>query len=113
MNLLITLLVNTIAVIVAAYILPNVEVDSITTALLVAVVLGVLNMFIRPILTILTLPLTILTLGLFTFVINALLILAADWLIEGFRVDGFIWALIFSLVVSLVGAFLNTLLKDK
>ena len=109
--LLVNLIVSTLAVIISAYILPGVKVDGFLTAVVVAVILGVVNMFIKPVLIFLTLPLTILTLGLFTFVINALLILLVSNIVPGFKVDGFLWALIFSLVLSVVSSFLYSIAK--
>lgn len=109
--LLVNLIVSALAVLISAYILPGVKVDGFLTAVVVAVVLGALNMFIRPILVLLTLPLTILTLGLFTFVINALLVLLVSSLIPGFKVSGFLYALIFSLVLSIVSSFLYSIAK--
>jgi putative membrane protein len=91
--------------------LPGIGIDSLTTTVIVAVVLGILNTFVKPILVVLTLPINILTFWLFTFVINAVLVMIADWIVPGFTVDGFLWALAFSLVLSLVSAFLNTLVK--
>lgn len=107
MRILIKIVLNTLAVVVAAYVLPGVMVDSALTALVVAVVLGVINAVLRPVLVVLTFPITVVTLGLFLFVINACMILLVDRLVPGFAVDGFWWALLFSLVVSLVGSFLN------
>lgn len=109
--LLVNLIVSTLAVIISAYILPGVKVDGFLTAVVVAVILGVVNMFIKPVLIFLTLPLTILTLGLFTFVINAFLILLVSNIVPGFKVDGFLWALIFSLVLSVVSSFLYSIAK--
>jgi putative membrane protein len=110
MKLLIHLLVSTIAVFVSAYILPGVAVDSLTAAFVVAVVLGIVNMLLKPILVILTLPITILTLGLFYFVINALLVLLVANLVPGFHVNGFWWALVYSLVLSVIGSVLHSLI---
>lgn len=107
MRLVVNLLINTIAVFIAGYILPGVNIDSLMTAFIVSVVLGVINAFIRPVLIILTLPITIITLGLFTLVINALLVLLTTNFVPGFTVDNFWWALGFSIVVSLVSAFLS------
>lgn len=104
--LIVGLIVNALAIIISAYILPGVKVDGFVTALIVAVVLGVVNMFLKPILLILTLPLNILTLGLFTFVINALLVLLVSNIVPGFRVEGFLYALLFSLVLSVVSSFM-------
>lgn len=112
MSLLIKLVISTIAIFVASYILPGVEVDGFLTAGIVAIVLGVLNLFIKPFVSILTLPITVLTLGLFMFVINALMVLLADYLIDGLTIDGFLWALAFSLVVSIISSFLNSLLNS-
>lgn len=107
MNLLIRLLISTVAVIVAAYILPGVAVDSFLTAILVAIIMSILNMVVKPIMIILTIPITILTLGLFLFVINALIVLLASSLITGFTVDGFWYALLFSIVLSLINSLLS------
>lgn len=111
MQLVISLVVNTLAVLIASYILPGVKVDSISTAFVVAVVLGVINTFLKPVLLILTLPITILTLGLFALIINAFLVLLVSSIVPGFRVEGFLWALIFSLVLTLVTSFLSSLTK--
>jgi len=111
MNVLMSLLINAIAVFVTAKILPGVYIDSFVTALVVAIVLGVINTFLKPVLLLLTLPVTILTLGLFTFVINALLVLLAATLVSGFHVKNFLWALLFSLVLSLVNSILQSLVK--
>lgn len=109
MKVLIKLLLQSLAVLVAANLVPGVTVDSFITAAIVAVVLGILNTFIKPVLTILTLPITIFTLGLFALVINVLMVYFTDYLITGFSVSGFISALLFSLALSLVSAFLNAL----
>ena len=107
----VNLVVSSLAVIISAYILPGVKVDGFLTAVVVAIILGVVNMFIKPILLLLTLSLNILTLGLFSFVINAALVLFVSSIVPGFRVSGFLWALIFSLVLSLVSSFLYSLTK--
>ncbi|MEY4744497.1 MAG: hypothetical protein RL272_442 [Candidatus Parcubacteria bacterium] len=103
---------NTLAVVVAAYVLPGVMVDSVLTAVVVAVLLGVINTIIRPILVVLTFPITVLTLGLFLFVINACMILLVDRLVPGFEVGSFWWALLFSLVVSVIGSVLNAVANE-
>jgi putative membrane protein len=99
--------VNALAVIISAYLIGGVSVDSILTAIIVALVLGLLNSFVKPILVILTLPITILTLGLFYLVLNVIMIYIADYFIGGFRVDGFLPALFFSIVLALVGWILD------
>lgn len=107
MALLINLLLSALAVMVAAYILPGVTIANFWTAVVVAVALGIVNAILKPILVILTLPINILTLGLFTLVINAVLVLLVSSVVPGFHVDGFVWALIFGLVLSLVNGFLH------
>lgn len=95
------------AVMVAAYLLPGVHVENVWTALVVALVIGILNTFIRPLLIILTLPITLITFGLFLLVINALMVLMASHLVPGFGVDSFGWALLFSIVVSFINLALS------
>ncbi|HSW96708.1 MAG TPA: phage holin family protein [Candidatus Saccharimonadales bacterium] len=106
MGLLISWLVSTIAIIVTAYFLPGVHISSLVAALVTAVILGIVNAILKPLLILFTLPLTILTLGLFTFVINALMILLVSAVVPGFKVDGFWWALLFSIVMSIVNSIL-------
>jgi len=100
MNWFLKLILRTILVIFIAYIIPAVQIDSFWTALLVAITLAILNGFLKPLLIIITIPFTILTFGLFLLVINAGIIMIADALISGFTVEGFWWALLFSLVLS-------------
>lgn len=109
MTLLLDWIVSTLAIIVSAYILPGVHVSSLTSAFVTAVVLGIINAVVKPVLILLSLPITILTLGLFTLVIDALLILLTSAIVPGFKVDGFLWALLFSLVLSIVNSFLHQL----
>jgi putative membrane protein len=103
------LFANAIAVLVTAYIIPGVELQDFLTAIVVAVVLALLNNFLKPLLIILTIPVTVLTLGLFLLVINAVIILLADDLISGFEVSSFWWALLFSIILSLINSFFNRL----
>ena len=107
MKLLINLIIRSLAVFISAYLLPGVTVDSLITALIVAVVLGIANMLIKPILIILTLPVTILSLGLFVLFINAFLILLVAKFVPGFKVDSVLWAIIFGIVLSIVSSFLH------
>jgi putative membrane protein len=109
MNFLIKILVTSLAVLFSAYLLPGVSVDNYTTAILVAIVIALLNTFLKPILILLTIPVTMLTLGLFLLVINAFIILFASELVNGFRVDGFWWALLFSIILSVVTSLLNSI----
>ncbi|MBI3619666.1 phage holin family protein [Candidatus Roizmanbacteria bacterium] len=111
MVMIANLLLSALAVFITSYLLPGVRVDNFLSALTVAIVLGVVNAIVKPILTILTLPITLLTLGLFTFVINALIILFVSSLVRGFAVDGFLAALLFSLVLSIVNSVLHALTK--
>lgn len=113
MRLLIHWLLSALAIMVASYLLPGIVVQSFFVALVVAVVLGFLNAIIRPILVILTLPITILTLGIFVLVINAFLVLLVSAVVPGFHVDGFWWALAFSILLSIVSAFLHLLEPKK
>lgn len=112
MKLIIRLLLNALAVVILSKILSGVDVDSYATAIIVAVVLALLNLVVKPILVIFTLPATILTLGLFLFVINALIILLADKLIDGFSVANFWIALLFSILLTILQSILHTLLKE-
>ena len=109
MNPAVRLLINTIAVFVTAYVLPGVHVNGLLTALIVAIVLAVINTVVKPILVVLTLPVTVLTLGLFLLVINALMVLLAAAIVPGFFVAGFWWALLFSVVLTLVNSVLEGL----
>lgn len=112
MNLIIRILLTAVAVVILAKFLPGVAVEGFASAIIVAVVLGLLNIFIKPILVILTLPITVVTLGLFLLVINACIILLADKFIDGFAVDGFWIALLFSLLLSFLQSILFSLLKE-
>ena len=109
MNIIVKLLLQSLAVLVAANLVPGVAVDTFLTAVLVAIVLGILNTFVKPVLTILTLPITIFTLGLFALVLNVLMVFITASLVSGFSVSGFLSALLFSFVLALVNAFLNAL----
>lgn len=102
-------MLSAVAVILVTRFLPGVTVDNYRTALLVAVALAFLNAIVKPILTVLTIPITIFSLGLFLLVINALMIIIAERLVPGFKVDGFGLAIVFSIILSLVTWILNTL----
>jgi len=105
MNIVLRIIISAIVAFALSYILSGVHIQSFVTALILAIVLGLLNLFVKPILIILTLPITIFTFGLFLFVINALIILLAAKFVNGFRVDGFWWALLFSLLLSILTSF--------
>ncbi len=113
MNWIVRFLLSGVAVVLTAYLLPGVDVHDYWTALLVALVLSLVNIFVKPFLILLTIPLTFITLGLFLLVINALMILLTDYFIDGFFVDGFWWALLFSLILSLFNSLFSDLAREK
>ena len=112
MHLLIRWIVNAAALMLVAYLYPGVSVTSFGAAMVAALVLGLVNAVVRPILVVLTLPVTLLTLGLFLFVINALLFWAASGLLGGFHVNGFGSALIGSLLYSILGLVIEAALGN-
>ena len=106
MNFLRRFLVSALAIIITSYLLPGIHLDmSLMAIIIVTAVLGLLNSIVKPILVFLTIPITIITLGLFLLVINGIIIMIADSLLDGFKVDGFFWALIFSFIVSIIVSF--------
>jgi len=114
MKLILRILLTALAVVVIANFLPGVTLtDGYTSAIIVAVVLGLLRVTVKPLLIFLTLPATIVTLGLFLLVINAIIIMLADYFVDGFSVSGFWVALLFSLLLSLFQSFLYSLLNEK
>ncbi|WP_294248322.1 phage holin family protein [uncultured Chryseobacterium sp.] len=112
MNLIIRLLVTAIVAYLLTMILPGVHFAGFAGALIFSIVLGLLNLIVKPVLNILGLPLTIITLGLFTLVINAVIILIADYFIDSMQVDGFWWAFIFSILLSIVTSLANSMMGD-
>ncbi len=113
MGFLIKILIIAVAVYVAAALVPGVIITNIQTTILVALVLALLNTFIKPILVLLTIPITLVTLGLFLLVTNALMIMLADVLVHGFRVDGWWTAFLVSVVVSIISYILGALIRDR
>lgn len=114
MNLIIRLLITAVVTYFLTKFLDGVHLDNFKTAIFFAIVLSIVNLIIKPILKILGLPITILTLGLFSLVINALMVLIADYFIEGMEIDGFWWALIFSIALSVLTSLLNGIfIKDE
>jgi putative membrane protein len=107
LELVIRLVVNAVAVMVAARVISGVEVKGFASALLTAVVLAVLNTFLKPVLLFLTFPINFITLGLFTLVINAVIIMIADAMLDGFKVGGFVKALIFSFALWVINGVMN------
>lgn len=108
--LLLVWLLNSVALLVVAYILPGIAVASFGSAMIAALVLGLLNALVKPVLIFLTLPITILTLGLFLLVLNALLFWFAGSVLQGFKVNGFWWAVIGALLYSLISGLLTSLI---
>ncbi|MCB2211228.1 phage holin family protein [bacterium] len=107
MKILWKIIAVAVAVMVTAYILPGIVVESFWAAVVTAIVLSLMNILLKPLLVILTLPVTILTLGLFLLVINALMLLLVGAIVPGFGVDTFWWALIGSVIISLISSLLN------
>lgn len=113
MNFIIKLFIISIVVFSLSFFLPGVHVTSIVAALWVAIVLGLLNTFLKPVLVFLTIPVTLFTLGLFLLVINAMIVLICDYFIPEFQVDGFITALMFSVLLSLSQSILNKIFVSE
>jgi len=113
MRIILKVLLTAIAVVLLSKLLSGVTVDSYTTAIIVAIVLGLLNIFVKPLLVLFTLPATILTLGLFLFVINACIILLADNLISGFIVNSFWTALLFSILLTILQSIFYSVLGEE
>jgi putative membrane protein len=113
MKTIFKILLTAIAVVLIANLLPGVQIQNFTNAILVAVVLGILRITVKPLLIFFTLPATIVTFGLFLLVINACIILLADYFVDGFAVAGFWIALLFSLLLSLFQSILFSLLKEN
>lgn len=103
-------LISALAILITAYLLPGVAISGFGSALWVAIVLGLVNTFIRPLLIILTLPINILTLGLFTLVINAVIILIVSAIVPSFRVSNFGWALLFSVILAIINYILHAII---
>jgi putative membrane protein len=110
MEFVLKLIISTLAVLITAYLLPGVEIvdNNFFTAITVAAVLAFLNAVVKPIMVILTIPITLFTLGFFLLVINAFIIIIASKIVDGFHVNGFWWALLFSLILSLITSILES-----
>lgn len=113
MKTILQLIVSAILVVTFSNILGGVYVSSFITAIIVATVIALLNIFVKPVLILFTLPVTVVTFGLFLLVINAIIILICDSLVEGFRVDSFWWALLFSLLLSIAQSALLAITKKQ
>lgn len=113
MSFIIRLLINTVTLLLLAYYLPGIEVGSFTRALIAAIILGLVNAIIRPILMLLSTPIRFLTLGLFTFIINAVLIWLVAYVVDGFTIDGFYPALVAAIIMWMVSLITNFFIKRK
>jgi len=113
MGLLLRWLILTVAIIIASYLLEGIHVSGFFSAFFAAAILGILNALFRPILILLTLPINILSLGLFTFVINALMLMMVSGIISGFEVHGFWTAVLGSLIISIISWLLNSFISDR
>lgn len=113
MKLIFRVLITAVLVLLISHFMHGVHVAGFTTALFVAIVLGLLNVFIKPILVLFTLPITFLTLGLFLLVINALIIILCDNIVGGFDVDTFFTALLFSIILSVSQSIMYAILGEK
>ena len=111
--MLLRMILTTLAILLVTNVYSGIQVDSVTTAIIAAVVLALINTIVRPVIVLLTLPISMLTLGLFLLVINAAMLYLAAWLVNGFEVGGYWDALIASLIISVVVALLNGLIKSK
>ncbi len=107
MNTLLTIILSGITVLISAYIIPGVHVDGFFAAVVTAVILAAVNAFVRPILSILTFPINVLTLGLFSLIISAAMVMLSSAIVPGFQVDGFFSALLFGLVLSIINGLLG------
>ena len=111
--MLLRLILTTLAILLVTNVYAGIQVDSVTTAVIAAVVLALINTIVRPIIVLLTLPISLLTLGLFLLVINAFMLYLAAWLVSGFDVGGFWDALIASFIISVVVALLSGMIKSR
>ncbi|ROI06632.1 phage holin family protein [Chryseobacterium sp. G0240] len=112
MNLLIRLFITAIVAYLLTKILPGVHFEGFSSAIIFAIVLGILNIFVKPVLSLFGLPLTIITLGFFALVINAVIVMIADYFMDSMVVDGFWWAFIFSILLSIVTSLANSMFSD-
>src|SRR3989338_2736922 len=112
MQMLVALVLNAVALVATTYIVPGFAVDNYTTAILAAIVLGVVNTFVKPALSFITAPLNVVTLGLFTFVINAVVLFIVSAVVPGLMIDGWVAAILGAIVLSVVSTVLNSVLGD-
>ncbi len=111
MKVLVAIVLNALALLATAYVVPGFHVDNFTSALVTAVVLGVLNAFVKPILNVVSAPITVLTMGLFSFVVNALVLYMATFVVPGFKIDGIISAILGGIVLAFASTVIANLAK--
>lgn len=112
MKLLIALVINTLALLITDYLIPGIDIVNIQTAIVAAIILGLVNTFIKPILLFLTFPLTLLTLGLFVFIVNAIMLFLTSFIVDGFNISGWLPAILGAVVLSVVSTILSMLAGD-
>lgn len=112
MRIIVSIFLNALALIITAKLVPGFDVPNFTVAILAAIVLGIINTFIKPVLMVLTFPLTLLTLGLFVFVVNAIVLYLTAWLVKGVVIEGFLPAILAAVVLTVVSTALSMVLKD-
>ncbi len=112
LNFIVKILLGGVAVLIAEFLLPGIHIDTVITGFILAAVIILINITLKPILVILTLPITVVTLGLFLLVINALMIMLADRIIPGFQVEGFWWAILFAIVLSVINSLFGNNLNQ-
>lgn len=113
MSFIIKLLISAVAVFLTAKLLPGIVVTGFGAAIIVAIVLALLNTFLKPLLVLFTIPITVFTLGLFLLVINGLVIMLAGWMLDEFLVKSIWWAIAFSLINSFLNTLLSSLIQDE
>ena len=113
LGIILQIIISGLAVVITAYILPGISVEDFFTGIVIAALLALLNLTVKPVLIFLTIPITLLTLGLFLLVINALIVIIAAEIVPGFVVEGFWWAVLFSLILSLINSLLGVSLVRR
>jgi putative membrane protein len=114
MRFIIKFILNIVGILAVSYFLhPNIEISNAGSAAIVVIVLAILNIIVKPILVLLTIPVTIFTFGLFLLVINAVIVMLTDYLVDGFHVNGFLWALIFSLILSALHYVIDFIVSER
>ena len=108
MKTIIRFTISVLVLLLTAYLLPGVTIDTFSTAIIIALTLVVINIFVKPFIILLTLPITIFTMGLFLIIINTLCLLLASHIVDGFIINGFWWAFLFSIIYSIIGSFLTS-----